>query len=174
VLWRAKTQSLRIVSLHKTVDCCTAAVQATAVGFQRPADREVRLSRLAVRHNNTTQLPVPFAYNFAFRPVQWMIGLLSRVNALCTEAPKPAGKGRLRLNNKDFRTKVIKPYFVLYRTRVLSFTLRYYKSSWEVRGSVVVRHCYKAEGFETRWGEWIFFNLYHSSGRSKPWGILSL
>jgi hypothetical protein len=41
---------------------------------------------------------------------------------------------------------------------------------------VVKALCYKAEGrrFETRWGEWIFFNLPHPSGRTRPWGSLSL
>jgi hypothetical protein len=46
------------------------------------------------------------------------------------------------------------------------------------RCSVVVEAlCYKPEGrgFETRWGEWIFFfNLPNPSGRTRPWGLLSL
>jgi hypothetical protein len=44
-------------------------------------------------------------------------------------------------------------------------------------GTVVVKTlCYKPEGrgFETRWGEWIFFNLLNPSGRIRPWGLLSL
>jgi hypothetical protein len=42
-------------------------------------------------------------------------------------------------------------------------------------GSVVVKAlCYKPEGrgFETRCGE--FFNLPNLSGRTRPWGLLSL
>jgi hypothetical protein len=43
------------------------------------------------------------------------------------------------------------------------------------RGSVVVKAlCYKPEGrgFDSRWGE--FLNLANASGRSRPWGLLSL
>jgi hypothetical protein len=43
------------------------------------------------------------------------------------------------------------------------------------RGSVVVKAlCYKPEGhgFDTRWGE--FLNLPNHSGRTRPWGLLSL
>jgi hypothetical protein len=43
------------------------------------------------------------------------------------------------------------------------------------RGSVVVKaQCYKPEGrgFDIRWGE--FFNLPNPSGRTRPWGLLSL
>jgi hypothetical protein len=42
-------------------------------------------------------------------------------------------------------------------------------------GSVVVKaQCYKPEGrgFDTRLGE--FLNLPNPSGRTKPWGLLSL
>jgi hypothetical protein len=42
-------------------------------------------------------------------------------------------------------------------------------------GSVVVKAlCYKPEGrgFDIRWGE--FFNLPNPSGRTRPWGLLSL
>jgi hypothetical protein len=45
----------------------------------------------------------------------------------------------------------------------------------EARFSVVVKAlCYKPEGrgFDTRWGE--FLNLPNSSGRTRPWGLLSL
>jgi hypothetical protein len=48
---------------------------------------------------------------------------------------------------------------------------------WWVRGSVVVKAlCDKSEcrRFGTRWGEWILFNLPNPSGRSRPWGLLSL
>jgi hypothetical protein len=65
-------------------------------------------------------------------------------------------------------------------------TIIYLKTSWCVilccylqmygaRGSVVVKAlCYKPEGrgFDTRWGE--FSNLPNHSGRTKPWGLLSL
>jgi hypothetical protein len=47
----------------------------------------------------------------------------------------------------------------------------------QARGSVVVKTlCYELEGsgFETRWGEYIFFNLPNSSARTVPWGSLSL
>jgi hypothetical protein len=47
----------------------------------------------------------------------------------------------------------------------------------EALSSVVVKTlCYKPEGhgFETRWDEWIFFNLRNPSGRTIPWGLLSL
>jgi hypothetical protein len=43
------------------------------------------------------------------------------------------------------------------------------------RGSVVVKAlCYEPEGrgFDTRWGE--FLNLPNQSGRTRPWGLLSL
>jgi hypothetical protein len=43
------------------------------------------------------------------------------------------------------------------------------------RGSVVVKAlCYKLEGcgFDTQWGE--FLNLPNPSGRTRPWGLLSL
>jgi hypothetical protein len=43
------------------------------------------------------------------------------------------------------------------------------------RVSVVVKAlCYKPEGrgFDSRWGE--FLNLPNSSGRTRPWGLLSL
>jgi hypothetical protein len=43
------------------------------------------------------------------------------------------------------------------------------------RGSVVVKAlCYKPEGrgFDTRWGD--FLNLSNPSGRTRPWGLLSL
>jgi hypothetical protein len=43
------------------------------------------------------------------------------------------------------------------------------------RGNVVVKAlCYKPEGrgFETLWGE--FLNLPYPSGRTTPWGLLSL
>jgi hypothetical protein len=43
------------------------------------------------------------------------------------------------------------------------------------RGSVVVKAlCYEPEGsgFETLWGE--FLNLPNPSGRTRPWGFLSL
>jgi hypothetical protein len=43
------------------------------------------------------------------------------------------------------------------------------------RGSVVVTAlCYKPEdrGFETRWGEWISFNLPNPSGWTRLWGLL--
>jgi hypothetical protein len=43
------------------------------------------------------------------------------------------------------------------------------------RGSVVVKAlCYKLEGrgFDSRCGE--FLNLPHLSGRTRPWGLLSL
>jgi hypothetical protein len=43
------------------------------------------------------------------------------------------------------------------------------------RGSVVVKAlCYKLEGrgFDSRWGE--FLNLPNTSGRTRPWGLLSL
>jgi hypothetical protein len=46
--------------------------------------------------------------------------------------------------------------------------------SWE-RGSLVVKALdYKPEGrgFETRWGEIV--NLPNPSGRTRPWGLLSL
>jgi hypothetical protein len=46
---------------------------------------------------------------------------------------------------------------------------------YEERGSVVVKALrYKPEGrgFDTRWGE--FLNLPNPSGRTKPWGLLSL
>jgi hypothetical protein len=46
---------------------------------------------------------------------------------------------------------------------------------WGARGSVVVKAlCYKLEGrgFDTRWGE--FLNLPNPSGRTRPWGLLSL
>jgi hypothetical protein len=35
--------------------------------------------------------------------------------------------------------------------------------------------CYKSEGrgLESRWGEWISFNLPNPSGRTRPWGLLS-
>jgi hypothetical protein len=45
----------------------------------------------------------------------------------------------------------------------------------EARGSVVVKAlCYKPEGrgFDFRWSE--FLNLPNSSGRTRPWGLLSL
>jgi hypothetical protein len=45
------------------------------------------------------------------------------------------------------------------------------------RGHAVKTLCYKLEGrgFETRWGEWIFFfNLPNPFGRTRPWGLLSL
>jgi hypothetical protein len=44
-------------------------------------------------------------------------------------------------------------------------------------GSVVVKALrYKPEGggFETRSGEWIFLNVANPSGRTRPWGLLSL
>jgi hypothetical protein len=44
-----------------------------------------------------------------------------------------------------------------------------------ISGCVVVKAlCYKPEarGFDTRWGE--FFNLPNPSGRTRPWGLLSL
>jgi hypothetical protein len=44
-----------------------------------------------------------------------------------------------------------------------------------VRGSVVVKAlCYKPEGrgFDSQWGE--FLNLLNLSGRTMPWGLLSL
>jgi hypothetical protein len=39
---------------------------------------------------------------------------------------------------------------------------------------VVKALCYKPEGrgFQTRWGD--FFNLPNPSGRTRPWGLLSL
>jgi hypothetical protein len=39
---------------------------------------------------------------------------------------------------------------------------------------VVKALCYKPEGrgFDTRWGE--FLNLPNPSGRTRPWGLLSL
>jgi hypothetical protein len=43
------------------------------------------------------------------------------------------------------------------------------------RGSVVVKAlCFKPEGrgFDTLWGE--FLNLPNPSGRTRPWGLLSL
>jgi hypothetical protein len=43
------------------------------------------------------------------------------------------------------------------------------------RGSIVVKAlCYKPEGhgFDTRWGD--FLNLSNLSGRTRPWGLLSL
>jgi hypothetical protein len=30
----------------------------------------------------------------------------------------------------------------------------------------------EGRGFETRWGEWIFFNLPNPSSRTRPWGLL--
>jgi hypothetical protein len=45
------------------------------------------------------------------------------------------------------------------------------------RGNVVVKALYykpEGRGFETRWGEGIFFNLRNPSGRTRPWGSLSL
>jgi hypothetical protein len=45
------------------------------------------------------------------------------------------------------------------------------------RGSVVVEAVwYKPEGcgFETRWGWMKFLNLPNPSGRTRPWGLLSL
>jgi hypothetical protein len=49
----------------------------------------------------------------------------------------------------------------------------YYKKG--ARGSVVVKTlCYKPEGrgFDSRWVE--FLNLPNPSGRTRPWGLLSL
>jgi hypothetical protein len=43
------------------------------------------------------------------------------------------------------------------------------------RGRVVVKAlCYKPQGrgFDTRWGE--FLNLPNPSGRTRPWGLVSL
>jgi hypothetical protein len=43
------------------------------------------------------------------------------------------------------------------------------------RSNIVVKAlCYKPEGrgFDTRWGE--FLNLPNPSGRTEPWGLLSL
>jgi hypothetical protein len=47
-----------------------------------------------------------------------------------------------------------------------------------VRGErvvVVTALCYKPEncGFETRWAEWLCFNLPNPSGCTRPWGSLS-
>jgi hypothetical protein len=57
--------------------------------------------------------------------------------------------------------------------RLFSFFV--YISFKAARGGVVVKAlCYKPEGrgFETLWGE--FLNLPNPSGRTKPWGSLSL
>jgi hypothetical protein len=48
-------------------------------------------------------------------------------------------------------------------------------SVYGARGSLVVKSlCYKLEGrgFDSRWGE--FLNLPNASGRTRPWGLLSL
>jgi hypothetical protein len=52
-----------------------------------------------------------------------------------------------------------------------------WQSLYGTRGSVVVKAlCCKPEGrgFETRLGECISFNLPNPSGRTRPWGLLSL
>jgi hypothetical protein len=61
-----------------------------------------------------------------------------------------------------------RPAFLLDETVIL-------KGLQPLRGSVVIKAlCYKPEGLgaETRWGE--FLNLPNPSGRSSPWGLLSL
>jgi hypothetical protein len=64
------------------------------------------------------------------------------------------------------------------RTRAKEFSFRFSISSlclWGVRDSVVAKElCYKPEsrGFDYRWSE--FFNLPNPSGRTRPWGLLSL
>jgi hypothetical protein len=48
-------------------------------------------------------------------------------------------------------------------------------NKWGAPSSVVVKApCYKSEGhgFDTRRGE--FLNLLNPSGRTRPWGLLSL
>jgi hypothetical protein len=39
-----------------------------------------------------------------------------------------------------------------------------------------IKSYYKPEGrgFNSRWGHWIFFNWPNPSGRTRPWGLLSL
>jgi hypothetical protein len=61
------------------------------------------------------------------------------------------------------------------RSLRLLLELRFLNHLTVARGSVVVKAlCYKPEGrgFDSRLGE--FLNLPFSSGRTKPWGLLSL
>jgi hypothetical protein len=51
------------------------------------------------------------------------------------------------------------------------------RSKYGAHDSLVVKAlCCKPEGrrFETRWGEWIFFNLANPPGRTRPYGLFSL
>jgi hypothetical protein len=64
---------------------------------------------------------------------------------------------------------VLKYYYIILPGNVL------YSTVSGARGSVVVKAlCYKLEGrgFDSRWGE--FLNLPNPSGRTRPWGLLSL
>jgi hypothetical protein len=59
--------------------------------------------------------------------------------------------------------------------RFLHFSKVYqYQIIWDTFTVVVNALCYKPEGrgFDTRWGE--FLNLPNPSGRTTPWGLLSL
>jgi hypothetical protein len=57
---------------------------------------------------------------------------------------------------------------------VLQFKIVHGRRHGKIMNYMVKTLCYKPEGrgFDTRWGE--FLNVPNPSGRTRPWGLLSL
>jgi hypothetical protein len=115
--------------------------------------------------------------------------------ALCSVAtmPFPSGMlGRMRTESScaDHGNHSNTSYFItIFLTDVASILLRVVFFCFRIipfigflicilaRGSVVVKAlCYKPEGrgFDTRGGDFFFFNLPNPSCRTRPWSLLSL
>jgi hypothetical protein len=68
-----------------------------------------------------------------------------------------------------------KHHAVTFQKTAMFIVYKSFSSTKRACGSVMVKAlCYKPEGqgFDTRWGE--FLNLPNPSGRTRPWGLLSM